>query len=66
MIAYIEIREKCKPMIDMLNTEEKARLLDLLMDKGMQEMDIDKIEPEEYGNNRVIAIVYQAILNGSV
>ena len=66
MISYIEIHEKCKPMVDMLNTEEKAKLLELLMDKGMQEMDIDKIEPEEYGNNRVIAVVYQAILNGSV
>jgi hypothetical protein len=53
-------------MIEMLNTEEKAKLLDLLIDKGLQEKDINEIEPEAYGNNRVIAVVYQAILNDSV
>ena len=66
MIDYIELHEKIKPMINMLDTEEKARLLDLLMDKGIEEMPIDKIEPEEYNKSRVIAVVYQAILNDSV
>lgn len=66
MIDYIELHEKNKPMIGMLNIEEKARLLDLLLECGLQEKDINEIEPETYSNNRVIAVVYQAILNDSV
>lgn len=66
MIDYIELHEKNKPMIAMLSTEEKAALLEMLMEYGLQEKDIGDIDPDIYRNNRVIAVVYQAILNDSV
>lgn len=66
MIDYIEIHDKIKPMIALLNIEEKAALLELLMDYGLQEKDITDIDTDIYHNNRAVALVYQAILNDSV
>ena len=66
MIDYIELHKATKPAVDLLTIEEKAMLLELLFDYGLDEIDISQIDPDVYKNNRVVGAVYQMIVNDSV
>lgn len=66
MIDYIELHKDTKPAVDLLTIEEKAMLLELLFDYGLNEKDISEIDPNVYKNNRVVGAVYQMILNDSI
>lgn len=66
MIDYIELHRATKPAVDLLTIEEKAMLLELLFDYGLNEKDISEIDQNVYKNNRVVGAVYQMILNDSI
>ena len=66
MLKYIELHEKNKPMVDMLTIDEKAALLELLLEYGVQELSIEDIDADIYRNNRAVALTYQAIINDNL
>lgn len=66
MIDYIELHKDTKPAVDLLTIEEKAMLLELLFDYGLNEKDISEIDANVYKNSRVVGAVYQMILNDSI
>ena len=65
-LDYIEIHGKHKPAIDLLTTEEKAKLLDMLLTDGLEALGVDEIDQLYIRENRTLAAVYQMILNDSV
>lgn len=66
MLKYLELHEKNKPLVDMLTIDEKAALLELLLEYGVQELSIEDIDADIYRNNRAVALTYQAILNDNL
>lgn len=66
MIEFVELHKDTKPAVNLLTIEEKAMLLELLFDYGLNEKDISEIDPDVYHNNRVVGVVYQMILNDSI
>ena len=66
MLKYLELHEKNKPLVDMLTIDEKAALLELLLEYGVQELSIEDIDADIYRNNRAVALTYQAIINDNL
>ena len=66
MLKYLELHEKNKPLVDLLTIDEKAALLELLLEYGVQELSIEDIDADIYHNNRAVALTYQAIINDNL